>query len=217
MLNHYIQKTDKVMDSIKADPVLSQWVDLTLKCPAPYTGSEDIKLIVLGQDPTIKNADKRKDIKKVLNLDSKKQLRTYINNICSALGMSLENVYATNLVKNFFLEPPAKNISLLRSFETIWSDVLNWELIHFPDVPIISFGEPVVQCIVQNGSQKVRDYWGYQGQAKPTKFSRIEPHQNKLGRRIYPFPHQPSAYRKPFYKNNLDSYLGYVLAQKHQI
>ena len=67
----------------------------------PYIGNDDIRLIIIGQDPTVKNINSIKKIETTLNLDKKNALTSYINRICNGLGLSLSNVYATNLFKYF--------------------------------------------------------------------------------------------------------------------
>jgi hypothetical protein len=94
---------------LKRDERLGQYVDGTLPIPKPYRGSGEIKLIVLGQDPTVKAVQDREAIRTVLNLDRKGSVRTYLAGVCHDLGLQLaENVYATNLYKNFFIRPPTQ-------------------------------------------------------------------------------------------------------------
>ena len=70
-------------------------------------GHGGIQLVVLGQDPTVKNAEARGRITTVLNLDKPGSLRSYLQRVCAGLGARLdENVYATNVIKNFFTMPP---------------------------------------------------------------------------------------------------------------
>lgn len=205
--------------SIRKSPILAGHTDSTLQIPKPFYGTVSIKLIILGQDPTVKNVSGRKDIKTVLNLDKSGALKKYLNYISSSLGLDLEkNVYATNLLKNFFIAPPAsiKEVNIFQLFIPYWLPVLRKELELFPTVPIISLGEPLLQNLVLNGiSKKVREYWGFAdydktGDESNFKISKLN--ENILNRVLIPFPHQPSINRK-FYKNTLDSYLRFIKSE----
>jgi hypothetical protein len=57
-------------------------IDLVLKVIPPFKGASEIKLIVIGQDPTIRNVSSRKNITCTLNLDKNNSLKTYIGSIC---------------------------------------------------------------------------------------------------------------------------------------
>ena len=81
----------------------------------PFIGRCETKLIIIGQDPTIRNADRRKNINVTLNLDKNGALRTYIEKICHSLGIQLDNVYATNLFKYFYTIPPAQTFDVLKA------------------------------------------------------------------------------------------------------
>lgn len=66
-------------------------------------------MIILGQDPTVQDPEYRKKIKVVLLLNQPGGLRRYLGKVCDALDIDLdENIYATNLLKNFFTIPPDK-------------------------------------------------------------------------------------------------------------
>ena len=94
-------------------------------------GGGQIKLVILGQDPTVKNAKSRAAIRTVLNLDKEGSLKRYIEGIARGLGLELaRNVYATNLLKPFFLSPPASALddSQLRDLADIWTPVLIEEI-----------------------------------------------------------------------------------------
>jgi hypothetical protein len=64
-------------------------------------------LIILGQDPTVHDPEYRKKIKVTLLLNQPGRLRTYLGKVCKGLDIDLDkNIYATNLLKNFFTVPP---------------------------------------------------------------------------------------------------------------
>ena len=77
--------------------------------PDVYRGSGPIRLIVLGQDPTINREARDGEIKMVLKLDSGGPLRNYVKGLCNLLDLEFSiNLYATNLFKNFFIAPPVQ-------------------------------------------------------------------------------------------------------------
>lgn len=186
-------------------------IDDSLYPVTPFNGSDEIKLIILGQDPTVKNEKSRKNIKCTLNLDKKGTLRNYVSNICTGLGITIENIYATNVIKYFYKEPPAKTKHVLNDHLSPNLNLLLKELNQYDGVPVITLGEPVLQLLTDS-KKKVKYYWNYNKKTKMTdgyfNYCKAKD-ENKLGRDFFPFPHQPSL-RKEFYKNTLDEYVGFV-------
>jgi len=175
-------------------------------------------MIVLGQDPTVKNAEDRQFIKTVLNLDKHGSLKAYLAGVCNGLGISIEeNVYATNLYKNFFIQPPTQiaQIDIFQEFLGVWLPLLKEELAQFGDVPVLALGEPILGVLVnQDVASHVRQYWGYTPQWKSghlLPLQCVKPQDNRLGRLMFPFPHQPSL-RKQFYKATIGAYTSFVNA-----
>ncbi|MBQ6276811.1 MAG: hypothetical protein IJK62_08915 [Bacteroidales bacterium] len=164
---------------------------------------KDIKLIIIGQDPTIKNEKQRCKINVTLNLDKSGAIRKYVEDICEGLNISLSNVYATNLFKYFYTIPPAQTFDVMEKHLEPNLTLLKKELAGFANCPIITLGEPVLKLLVGNNA-KVREYWGYDKKTGKTngKFKYVSANDNKLNRIIFPFCHQPSI-RKDFYKNAL--------------
>ncbi len=186
----------------------------------PFIGNGQIKLIIIGQDPTIEDESERDKITCTLNLDKKGPLKNYVNKICKGLGITLDNVYATNLFKYFFKDPPAVVYNVLVQQLMLNLQLLQDEISDYKDCPIITLGEPVLQ-LLSNDNNKVRICWDYDdyvinnkcngcnGCTKCKNFNMVLPDDNKLGRLIFPFPHIRSL-GKNLYKNNLDNYIDYV-------
>jgi len=217
-MNTLEARANHIFDQLKQDESLGRYVDGTLPIPKPYHGTGEIRLIVLGQDPTVKNPQGRKTIRTVLNLDRNRSVRAYLAGVCNGLGIQItENVYATNLYKNFFIQPPTQisEIDIFQEFMGFWLPLLKEELEPFADTPVVTLGEPILAPLVgENVSSKVRDYWGYvpewkEGKAKPFQYLRKT--DNQLERTIFPFPHQPSL-RKQFYKARMSDYISFVKA-----
>ncbi len=212
-----VQRAEALLrQAVQDNPPLSCYVDASLPIPKVFAGDREIKLIVLGQDPTVKNPESRKTIMTVLNLDKGGSLRRYLEDVCGKLGIDLDhNVYATNLLKNFFVAPPTQisPIDVLDVFGDIWLPFLKEELSVFPDIPVLTLGEPLLSVVVVEGvNAQVRYYWGYRRDwqtSPPVDFRCIASAENRLAHRLFPFPHQPSL-RKKFYAHNLASYVQYV-------
>jgi len=185
-------------------------IDDTLSIIPSFKGKAEIKLIIIGQDPTIKNINSRKNISCTLNLDKNNSLRTYVDRICTLLEINIENVYATNLYKYFYTLPPANTPEVLKSHLQPNLDLLKQEIDVYSDVQIITFGEPVLQLLTTE-KEKVHDYWDYNLKKKTTdaNFRFLPANENKLGRDFFPFPHQPSI-RKVFYNNTLENYISFM-------
>ncbi len=81
------------------------------------------------------------------------------------LGWSLEeNIYATNLFKNFFVKPPTqiKEVDVFKEFPRWWLPFLRNELNSYPNIPVITLGEPLLSALVDDGiNRRVRYYWRY--------------------------------------------------------
>jgi hypothetical protein len=220
MMSNISSLTQVAFDHLCADPELGSLVDTSLPIPAPFRRPGTVRLVILGQDPTVDNPASRKKIKTALNLDISGSLRTYLLKVCGLLGLDLDSeVYATNLLKNFFVKKPTtlqkQQPDFFQRCLPYWLPVLQAELEEFPGVPVITLGEPLLSTIVCAGaSGKVHDYWGYmerwkQGSEKRLAF--LSPQQTILERTVFPFPHQPSWQRFPFYSGRLQRYCAFVL------
>ncbi|HEU4323850.1 MAG TPA: uracil-DNA glycosylase family protein [Roseiflexaceae bacterium] len=212
-----VRRAEAARGELLAAGPLADLVDPDLPIPRPFGGSGPIRLVVIGQDPTVAKAASRARIATVLNMDRPGEaLYRYIAQICDALGLAPErHVYATNLCKCFFRTPPTTitTVDVLAASLPVWLPILRDELAQFPDAAVVTLGEPVLENLVSDPSRRwLRHYWGYRpgwqtAGAGPTLA--IEPEAGPLGRRIFPLPHQPSL-RAAFYKAHLDRYLAFI-------
>lgn len=213
------RKSADVLLQIRNNPRLSHYVP-TDYIPDVYIetdGIENVRLVVIGQDPTVKRESSRKTIKTALNLDKPNgSLYKYLYKICDGLRLDLrQHIYATNFAKNFFIQPPTQieECNVLDEFDHYWLPLLREELSLFPDRPVLALGEPLLESLLIDRSRaQVRRYWGYTTgweSGLVNNFSFVTPEENKLRRRLFPFPHQPSM-RKRFYRATLRSYLSYM-------
>jgi len=203
-----IEETLKLRERLKTEmDSVDNPIDMVLDPIPPFKGSGEIKLIIIGQDPTIKNKDQRSKIKKTLNLDKNGSLKTYISLICSSLSIGIENVYATNIFKYFYTNPPASTMDVLNKHLNMNLKLLRNELQIYPDLPVITLGEPVLQLLSNIPGDKVRKYWDYKNGVSGHVFTKCT--DNDLDRPFFPFPHQPSSGRK-FYVETIKRYLDFV-------
>jgi uracil-DNA glycosylase len=208
-----------LQEVLARDPVIGKFVDRSLTPPSPFRGVGPIRLVVLGQDPTVKREGSRGAITTVLNLDRPGSLRRYLEQLCTALGLSLDaDVYATNYANVFFRVPPAslKDPDILGVAKRHCLPHLLAELRPFSDVPILSLGEPLLRQIATGSAPcKVREYWGFDPRWKRGEtraLAHLPAGQNTLTREVFPFPHQPSA-NKAFYSGRLARYLAYMRSE----
>jgi uracil-DNA glycosylase len=200
---------------LKTDTGVGRFVDGSLEVPQPFLGQGDVRLIILGQDPTVDNPKSRKGISTVLTLDRPGNLRTFVEKVCAGLGLSLDNVYATNVFKCFFTQRPTtvRDPDLLRLSFPYWLPILQRELAAFRGAAVVTFGEPLLKVLVQSECvQKVRGYLGYHPQWQQRKrnpFGWVQRDQSTIGRSFFPLPHQPSM-RQRFYSERFDEYLAFV-------
>jgi uracil-DNA glycosylase len=204
-----------VRAALAEDAVLGRFVDSSLPNPQPYLGAGPIRLIIIGQDPTVQNVAERARIRTVLNLDKPGSLLRYVASLCQDLGVSLrDEVYATNACKNFWRRPPRgiQEADVLALSSPFWLPVLRDEMDHFPQAVVISLGKPVLSMLVRDGcSREVRHYWGYHprwqgGSLGPLRA--IEPEDSMMGRRIYPFVHQQT--QSEFYRVHRPEYVAFI-------
>lgn len=200
------------LEDVKDNPVVGGFVP-------PYIGGGEIKLVIIGQDPTVKNPMSRSKIAYTLNLDKKGALRSYVEKIAECLSISMDNVYATNLFKYFYTVPPANYFEILKNHLPQNLELLNKEISDLSisvDCPIITLGEPVLQLLLEENSvsgkeKKVRYYWDYNSTTRSSSrnFRFVEESKSALSLKFYPFCHQPSI-RKQFYKDWLKDYISFV-------
>ena len=218
MKNHLLQinkKLKKTNRSLLKDNVLKKDIDFSYEFIPPYSKAEnisDIKLVFIGQDPTVRRKESRDQIKYTLNLDKENSLKFYIKEVCKNLKIDIEKeVYATNLYKCFFSFPPADDETILtRQFKN-WSDLLINELKIFKAPLIITIGEPLIKQLIYSENKKVKYYWDYIGNTKSGgNFKYVESNENYLQKQFYPIAHQPTWNRNKFYKKYLKDYLEFI-------
>lgn len=187
-------------------------IDIGLLPVPPFKIGNDIKLIIIGQDPTIRNSSQRGNIDSTLNLDKLGSIKKYIEQICQLLEVNFEQIYATNIFKYFYKSPPADTFEILQAHLSPNLRLLKKEISEFSEAIIVTLGEPVLKLLVKDGHPtKMTYYWDYNSKTKQTNgsFKFISKENNKLDRKIFPIPHQPSSI-KEFYSSTLEKYFVYI-------
>lgn len=208
---NFIEEAFRIRNQLKSECDFKENpIDNKLHVIPEFDGKEAIKLIIIGQDPTVKSINSRKYISCTLNLDKNNALRKYVERIVNSLGITVQNVYATNLFKYFYTYPPSKTPTVLKSHLQPNLGLLKKELRTFENIPVITLGEPVLQLLTSDKA-KVRSYWDYITDTGISngRFLYSTANENKLERDFYPFPHQPSI-RKEFYDLTLTEYVSFV-------
>ena len=220
LVDRIVKKAEQAVQQLAADPSIGQYVDATLPVPKPFLRSEDIRLVVIGQDPTVRRAESRASITTVLNLDRGGSLRAYLDRLCTDLGLNLnEHVYATNACKGFFTEPPTAidTCDVLTESANVWLPLLREELAHFPEAVVLSLGQPVLAMLVRPGQPtEMKHYWGYHRDWKREgtfqKMRLIQAEDSTVGRTIFSFVHEPTmrGARAEFYRQRRDQYIQFI-------
>lgn len=220
-----VARAENVRHQLLHDERCARYIDpLVTHLPRPYLGGENIRVVIIGQDPTVQNIARRQQISTVLTLNEPKSaLYRYVRDLSDRLSVGMDQVYATNACKCFFTDPPTtiKNrdkVDVLALTAEAWLPVLRAELAAFPDAVVISLGEPVLSMLVKPGASRLmRDYWGYQQgwqQRGFLPFCAITPEISAVDRLIYPYIHQPSlrGRGKAFYSARTVDYLTTIRA-----
>jgi len=213
-LTGYQDRCARIVEEMIDDPVLGRYVDASLPVPEPFVGAGPIRLLILGQDPTVDKKATRQKISTVLMLNQNGTLRRFVEKICVALKLNMQNVYATNVVKNFFNQRPNNNkeVNLLGLASAFWRPFLLEELAALKNATVISLGEPLLKILIHPGNpQEMRYYWGHDpkwrsGKVRDLHF--IAASQSTLSRDIFPVIHQPC--RQKYYLDRFEAYMAFI-------
>jgi len=154
--------------------------------PKVFKGSEKIKAIVIGADPTYKSG--KSDFQKVFKLEMEKDspfFRPILNNI-KQVNLNLNNIYAQNLVRNYCEEETSKNKDW-SEMAKYWIDIFKKDLEQFSkDIPVFVTAWIILKALTNNEVIK---------QLSPNLIYEecrfIKPNENLLGRTIIPLFRHP--------------------------
>src|SRR4051794_36280095 len=96
-VTYVVAQATAVLQTTCEHPIVGRFVAMAHPIPRPFIGAGDIRLVIIGQDPTVQRSKSRAAITTVLNLNRDGSLRTYLKNLCCDLGLDLDqHIYATN-------------------------------------------------------------------------------------------------------------------------
>lgn len=187
---------EEVIHSIKSD------VNLTISCldtieyPLPKSFLPDditqLKAIVLGSDPSNFSKDgKTNKIQKVFDIGGDKRYFNTINQNLFEIGLSIENVFVQNMVRNYMDYETASNTKW-ELFAIKWLPYIRQELEMVDPqnrLPVLVTAEVILKFLVYDTYVlgKPTDYYTL------IKTIPIRPSENRLERNLIPF------YRSQFY------------------
>ncbi len=90
--------------------------------------------------------------------------------------------------------------------------MLREEIEEFKDVPVLTLGQPILNCVTKGPDQVLIRYsWGFEGPGQyGGDFGYIKPEENVLGRVVFPFPHLPGLTHKIYGGQQMDGYLAFM-------
>jgi len=202
-------RSAETLGRLKADTEIGKYVDDSTPIPPPFAGSGPIRLVVLGQDPTVNLQESRQAVTAVLNFDRPGNLHAFGKRICAELGLTLnEHVFATNICKNFWTERPTtvSTVDLLAKSWPYWSPVLQQELAAFPTATVITLGQPILRLLIRAEHYRdLRSFWGHDG----GPLGMVPASESAIERGFFPVIHQPSL-QQPFYAGRFNDYMAFV-------
>jgi uracil-DNA glycosylase len=220
--SNVVTAATEILQTARIHPSVGRFIDIARPIPRPFVGTADIRLVIIGQDPTVQRIKSRDKITTVLNLDRDRNLRAYLVKLCHDLGLDLEqHVYATNACKCFFTDRPTiiekrDKVKVLAETAHLWLPLLAEELAYFPDAFIISLGQPVLAMLTQpKHLRPIGAYWGYdlrwrEGIHLP--MYAITAEESTIDRRIFPVVHESMRRGRStaFYRERWRAYIAFI-------
>jgi uracil-DNA glycosylase len=220
--SNIVTRATAVRETARMHPIVGRFVDIARPIPGPFMGTGGIRLVIIGQDPTVERTESRNKVTMVLNLNRGPNLRAYLVNLCQDLGLDLDqHVYATNACKCFFTDRPKiiverDKVDVLAETAYLWLPLLMDELAHFPDAFIISLGQPVLAMLTRPEHWRpMGAYWGYnprwrEGIHLPMYAMTAE--ESTIGRCIFPVVHESMRRGRSnaFYRERWRAYIAFI-------
>src|SRR5262249_2664433 len=117
--------------------------DIALRVVPHYRPGSAMRVMLIGQDPTIDKKPER--VKEVLILDDpNSEIRRWLEEIFGQDNFRAFTIYATNLVKCSFPRPPSKlgGLKFLEPYFQNCKEYIGIELLSFKPSLVLTFGEP---------------------------------------------------------------------------
>ena len=199
---------EQVINEIKGErKLLDSCIDLIdYPLPEPYCPPDKskIKAIVLGTDPSnFTEENKTVQMATVFNIGKDSSYFDRINRNLELIGLSLENVFVQNMVRNY-MDTETRSNPLWDYFAIKWFQYINEELYNIDrskKLPVIVTSERLLKFLLNDpyNISMPDDY--YNG----TKDIPLSPEDNKFERSLIPLYRHPgySLDKQEFYRNRL--------------
>lgn len=123
--------------------------------PQAFKGSEKIRAIVLGADPTHIINGLPKQLNMVFGLDQDKSpyWNTISRNIKELQTINIDHIYVQNICRNYFKEETSKNKQWVKIARDFWMEHLKNELDNMFDssIPILITTEFILKAVLNDG------------------------------------------------------------------
>jgi hypothetical protein len=134
----------------KSDEIISEYI--LLERPSSFYGSDNPNVMILGHSPTVRTSEKASF---VLKMNKPKQpLYQYINEfILKPLGISVSNIYCTNIIKCQTKTLPEDILSSINFFDRTFLScrkLLEMEIATIKPDLIIGLSETVLKLMSKN-------------------------------------------------------------------
>ncbi len=185
---------EDVINSIKADVNLSASY-INYELPKPYTPNDKskIKAFILGADPSnFSDNNETRKISYVFDIGRDKRYFNSINHNLKEIGLSLENVFVENMVRNYMDKETQENTKW-ELFADKWLPFIKQEFDQVGanrNLPVFITAEIILKFLSSNPFELGTPSDYYNGIRKIP----IQPLENKFGRNLIPL------YRHPFYE-----------------
>jgi hypothetical protein len=203
---------EQVINEIKSDSRLCEmYLDFNeFPLPGPYIPADKtkIKAFVLGTDPSNFSDDKKTvKIATVFDIGKDKRYFDNINSNLQMIGLSLENVYVQNMVRNYMKEETRSNPEW-NYFAVKWFGYINEEFDNADpakQLPVFITAEKLLKFLLNNPFDIGLPKEYYSG----TIDIPILPEDNKLERNLIPLYRHPEyrLEKQEYYKNKIIDFL----------
>jgi len=153
--------------------------------PKYFSGSGEIKAIILGADPTHIVTGQPQILNMVFELDNPKSpyWRSIARNMLQIPALNMENVYVQNVCRNYFTLETSKNKHWEELAREYWIPFLKNELddMFDPHVPILMTTEFILNAALKDPKKKIPANELY------TQCKTIAGDENLFGRELFGF------------------------------
>jgi hypothetical protein len=204
-------KATEIRNTLKAQQDFTENpIDSLIEVVPPFIGKGELKLIIIGLEPTLEKTSKKEKITTCFSLDNSGAIKNYIKNrICNELSIELNNLYATSLFKYFYTKSLLNDKKVTENHLEPNLKLLIEEINEYPNLPILILGQPLLKLLSLDEKDELKKYMGSQNVAGDSPYKACK--NNKLNRVIFPFPHLNTLRKKQgYYYSHYKLYLEFM-------